>query len=266
MNIIFLFHFITGTVANHELLIELCRQSISDMEGSAKRSSEIIEQATKRGVEALEEAGATFQRNVMARIGVDESEDSNDSRANNDLDTNIDSDRRIDDGVVNMGYCEMERVPSFEPFSRDMPTSYHNLCVVIFEKNLHKVEPDELKLMGNSKIRKSIDKRMFMFRGLCSQINCNMFDLTEDMILDKSKELDLKFQLPIQRGTLSTLYDHAKFYEAHDQRSTFRELTEKGVQAKLKKKRCQLGAAGSCFLCHAQRTNCTCDGCSWVPP
>ena len=62
---------------------------MSDMEESAKRSSEIIEQATKRGVEALEEAVATFQRNVMVRIGVDESGDSNDSRANSDLDTNF---------------------------------------------------------------------------------------------------------------------------------------------------------------------------------
>ena len=105
-----------------------------------------------------------------------------------------------------------------------------------------------------------------MFRGLCSQISCDMIDLTTDMALAKSKELDSKFNLPSKRGTLSTLYDHAKFYEAHDQRSTFRELTEKGLQAKLKKKRCLLGAAGSCFLCHPQRTNCTCDGCSWVPP
>ena len=60
INIILLFYFITGTVANHDLLLRMCRQSMSDMEESAKRSSKIIEQATKRGVEALEEAVATF--------------------------------------------------------------------------------------------------------------------------------------------------------------------------------------------------------------
>ena len=43
------------------------------------------------------------------RIGVDESRDSNDSWANNDLETNFDSNCRIDDDVVNTGYCEMVR-------------------------------------------------------------------------------------------------------------------------------------------------------------
>ena len=39
-----------------------------------------------------------------------------------------------------------------------------------------------------------------MFHGLCSQIDCESIDLTEDMVHEKSKELDLKFKLPYKRG------------------------------------------------------------------